>query len=193
MGRVEPFRRVGFLKEDLARDDHYRDAVLLDGGAHGHLEDARRHLGSAHKLGVDAALAKQLLRVRLLEVLGADLRARNVRRDRQHGDAAALRIEQTVDQMQVAGPATARADRQLTRKGRIRGGRERRGLLVTDVLPRDFAGSAYRVGEPVEAVARQAVDATNPTDAQGGDDVIGDGRHPATIAISARLRALSTG
>jgi hypothetical protein len=35
---------------------------------------------------------------------------------------------------------------------------------VTDVLPRDFARTPDRVGEPVEAVARQAVNAAYTAD-----------------------------
>ena len=157
-------RGVGALQEDLAGDDDDGDAVLLDRGAHRHLEDARRHLRRADQFAVDAALGEQLLRMRLLEVLRADLGARDVRRDRQHRDAAALGVEQAVDQMQVAGPAAARADRQLSGQRGVGGRGERGGLLVTDVLPDDVTRAPDRVGEAVEAVAGQSVDAANAAD-----------------------------
>jgi hypothetical protein len=54
--------------------------------------------------------------------------------------------------MQIARPAAARADRQLTGQRGVGGGGERRGLLVTHVLPSDFAGAPNRVGEAIEAV-----------------------------------------
>ena len=163
--RQEP-RGVGALQEDLAGDDDDGNPALLDRGPHRHLEDPRHHLRRADEFAVDAALAEQLLRMRLLEVLRADLGARDVRGDRQHRNPAALRVEQTVDQMQVARPAAAGADRKLSGQRRIGGRRERGRLLVTDVLPSDFTGTPDRVGESVEAVAREAVDAAHAADRQ---------------------------
>jgi hypothetical protein len=97
-------------------------------------------------------LAEQLLRMRLLEVLRADLGLRDLRRDRQHRHPAPVGVEQAVDQVQVARPAAARADRQLTSQRRLRARRERGRLLVPHVLPGDPAVPAQRVGEPIEGV-----------------------------------------
>ncbi len=58
------------------------------------------------------------------------------------GHAAALRVEESVDQMQVARPATARADRELAGERGVGGRGEGGGLLVTHVLPRRFRRSA---------------------------------------------------
>ena len=127
IGRDGHRRGVGALQEHLAGDDDDGHAAFLDRGPHRHLEDPRSHLRSADQFAVDAALAEQFLRMRLLEVLGADLGARDVRRDRQHRYAAALRVEEAVDQMQVAGPAAARANRQLPGQRSI-GGRGERGV-----------------------------------------------------------------
>ena len=55
---------------------------------------------------------EQPVRVRLLEELGADLRARDVRRDRQHRDARPVGVVEPVDQVQVARSAGAGADRE---------------------------------------------------------------------------------
>ena len=126
--------------------------------------------------------------MRLLEVLGADLGARDVRRDRQHRHPAALRVEEAVDQMQVAGPAAARADRELSGQRGVGGRCEGGGLLVTHVLPRHFGSSPDRVGEAVEAVAGQAVDAADTAERERGDDVIGNGRHAATLCEFGVLR-----
>jgi hypothetical protein len=104
--------------------------------------------------------------MRLLEVLGADLGARYMRGDRQHWHATALRVEQAVDQMEIARPAAACTHRQLSGQRRVGGRRERRGLLVTYVLPSDFTGTPDRVGETVEAVPWQPVHAANAADTQ---------------------------
>ena len=98
-----PSRRFGALQEYLAGNDDDGDAVLLDGRTHRHLEDPRCHLRGADEFAVDTAFAEQILRVGLLEVLRTDLRARDVRRYRQHRHAAALCVEKAVDQMQIAG------------------------------------------------------------------------------------------
>ena len=82
---------------------------------------------------------------------------RDLRGDRQHRDPAAVGVEQAVDQVQVARPAAGRAHRQLPGQRRLRGRRERRGLLVPDVLPGDRAVPAQRVGEPVQGVPRDPV------------------------------------
>ena len=98
-----PSRRFGALQEYLAGNDDDGDAVLLDGRTHRHLEDLRCHLRCAEESAIHAAFAEQVLRVGFLEVLGADLRARDVRRYRQHRHAAALCVEKAVDQMLVRG------------------------------------------------------------------------------------------
>ncbi len=88
----------------------------------------------------------------LLEVLRADLLLRDLRGDRQHRHPAAVRVEQAVDQVQVARPAARRAHRKLPGQRRLRGRGERRGLLVADVLPGDAARPAQRIGESIQRV-----------------------------------------
>src|SRR6516225_11396521 len=61
--------------------------------------------------------------------------------------------------MQVAWSAAAGADRELTREMGLATGGERRDLLVPDVNPFDLALASQRVGQPVEAVADDAVNA----------------------------------
>jgi predicted outer membrane protein len=55
------------------------------------------------------------LRVGLLEVAAADLARREVRGDAEHRYARTMTIEQPVNEVQVTGPATARAYRELAR------------------------------------------------------------------------------
>ena len=78
------------------------------------------------------------------------------------GHARAVAVEQAVDEMQVARPAAARADRELAGQVGLGAGRESGGLLVPDMDPLDLALPAHRVGEAVQAVADEAVDPLDP-------------------------------
>ena len=98
---------AGVVEEDLAGDDQDGDAAALERVPHGDLEHPRQLLGDADQLRVDAALAEELLRVRLLEVAPADLLARDVRGDREHRHPAAVGVEEAVDEVQVPGPQLA--------------------------------------------------------------------------------------
>src|SRR5262249_43627034 len=104
-----------------------------------------------------AALLEQFLRVRLLEIAGSDFRRGDLGCDGQHRQARAVAVEQAIDEMQVARSAAAGADRELTREMGLATGGKRGDLLLPDVNPSDLALAAQRVGQPVEAVADDAV------------------------------------
>ena len=89
-----------------------------------------------------------------------------MRGDAEHGNARAVAVEQAVDEVQIARPAAAGADRELTRQMRLGAGREGGDLLVPDMDPLDLPLAAYRVRQAVQAVADDAV---NPFDACGGE------------------------
>ena len=98
-----------------------------------------RHLGGlADQLAEVAALDEQPLRVGLLEEAGADLFGGDVRGQRQHGSAGALRVVQALKQMRVPRSAATGAHRQLSGQRGVRRGCKRGGLFVTDMLPTDF-------------------------------------------------------
>src|SRR5919109_1954808 len=114
----------------------------------------------------------------LLEVCGADLTGWDVRRDGQHGDTRPVGVEEAVDQVQVPRAATRRAHREPARDRRVRRSREGRRLLVPHVLPRQVPVAAQRVGEPVQRVAGEPVDAAYARLLQRVDDEIRGGeRH----------------
>jgi len=73
--------------------------------------------------------------MRGLEIVDTDFAARDMSRDRQNGHTVALAIEQTVDQMQVAGATTAGANRKAAGEMSLRPGRESRGLFMPHVNP----------------------------------------------------------
>jgi len=68
-----------------------------------------------------------------------------VRRDRQHRYPTALRVEQAVDQMQVARPAAARAHRQLSGE---------RGVIITTASIAAFEG---QIGQVAYTASKAAI------------------------------------
>jgi hypothetical protein len=113
-----------------------------------------------------AALAEELIGMRLLEVASADLGAGDVGGDGQDGRQAPVGVVQPVDQVQVTRAAAARADRQVAGELGLRPGRERPALFVADVYPLEGA-AAEGVGHRVEAVADDAVDLPDAGKGQG--------------------------
>jgi hypothetical protein len=95
----------------------------------------------------------------LLKVATPDLDPRDLGGDRQHRHPAPLRLEQSVDQVQVPGAATSHAHRQPPGYGRFSRRSESRCLLMADVLPHERAITPKRIGEAIQRVARDAIDA----------------------------------
>ncbi len=114
--------------------------------------------GGGEHLAPGAAVGEHPLGVGLLEEAGADLAGRDVRGEREDGQAAALGVVEALDQVGVAGAAGAGADGQPAAELGLGGGREGAGLLVAHVHPADALGPADRVHDGVEAVADDAVD-----------------------------------
>src|SRR5882757_841110 len=88
-----------------------------------------------------------------------------------------MAVKQTVDQVQVARSAAAGADREFPRQMRLGARRKGRDLLMTDVNPLDLALSPQRIGEPVQAVADDAVDPLHAHRGKRFGELIGDGLH----------------
>src|SRR5258708_39451981 len=65
--------------------------------------------------------------------------------------------------------ATSRADRETICDMRIRPGRERGDFLVPDMQPLNAAMAARRIGEAIEAVAHDSLDALNAGGGEGFD------------------------
>jgi hypothetical protein len=96
-------------------------------------------------------------------------------RDCQHRHARPVAVEQAVDQVQVSWPAASGADRELSRQMRLGAGRKGGDLLVPDMDPFDLALASDRVGQPVEAVANDAVDPLDTGRCEDFRELIGDG------------------
>jgi hypothetical protein len=108
----------------------------------------------------------------LLKIAPADLLPRNMRGDRQHRHPAAVRVEQAVDEMQIPGTATRRAHSRLPGHRRLTRGRERRRLLMTHVLPDKLTVATERIGEPIDGIPGQPIDAAHARRLQGRHDDI---------------------
>ena len=72
---------------------------------------SRHLLRLRHEFAVVAAILEQMLRMRLLKIAASDLMARNLRRNRKHWYATPMAIEEAVDEVKIARPATACAYR----------------------------------------------------------------------------------
>src|SRR5260221_13329900 len=106
-----------------------------------------------------AEFPEQVLWVRLLEIAAADLGGGDLRGDRQHGHTRPMRVEQAVDQVQIAGSAGAGADRKLASDVGFAGCCEGSHLLMAHMNPFDLAAAAQRFRETIEAVADNPEDA----------------------------------
>ena len=157
-------RRVrGGLKRHVARNHHDRDAAIADRLPDRDLQNAGHLVGPRDQLTIVTALLEQVLRMGFLEISGADLGRRDLRRNRKHRHARAVTIEQAIDEVQIAGSAAAGADRELSCQVRLGAGRESRDLLVPDMHPFDLALASQSVGQAIQAVADDAID---PLDAR---------------------------
>src|SRR5260370_6915690 len=92
-----------------------------------------------------------------LEISGAELGRRDLRRNGKHRHARPLTTEQAIDQVQIARAAAPGADTKLSRQVRLGTGRESRALLVPHMHPFYLALASDRVGQPIQAVADDAI------------------------------------
>jgi hypothetical protein len=83
-------------------------------------------------------------------------------------------VEQAVDEMQVARPATASANGEVTRKMRLGAGRESGDLLVPDMDPLDFTLPSQGVSKAVKAIADNAIDPFDACYGEGLHKLISD-------------------
>src|SRR4029077_20572043 len=88
---------------------------------------------------------------------GAELGRRDLRRNGKYRHARPVTVEQTVDEMQIARATASRTDRELSCQVRLGTGRESRDLLVPHMHPFDLALAADRIGQPIQAVADDAI------------------------------------
>ena len=104
-----------------------------------------------------AAFFEQSLRVCLLEVFGTNLSARDLRGNRQNRNTVAVTIEESVDQMEVAGSATTGAHGKTASHSSIGARREGGHFLVAHRYPTHLAVRPQRIGDSVQRVSDEPV------------------------------------
>jgi hypothetical protein len=104
-----------------------------------------------------AALRKEVVWVRFLEIAASDFTARYLRGNRQDRNAAAVTVIQTVDQMQVTWAATPRAHREFSREVCFRAGSKGGRLFMSYVNPLNLLLPANCIGYSVERIAWNAI------------------------------------
>src|ERR1700723_756110 len=119
-----------------------------------------------------AALPEKVFRMSLLEISTPDFGARNLRRDCQNGDAAALAIVKAVDQVQVSGPAASGAYSQFAGEMRLCARRERGCLLIASANPLNLLAGANRIRDAIERIARDAENSLNSGSQQDVDQQV---------------------
>src|SRR6516162_11805012 len=102
-----------------------------------------------------------MLGVGLLEVPASQLGARNLGGDGEDRNPVALALVEAVNQVQIAGSAASRADRQPFREMGFSSGGKRRRLLVPHMDPIELSSPADGVRDAVEGVAGNTVDSPN--------------------------------
>src|ERR1035441_5836908 len=89
---------------------------------HGNLKESGHLARRGKEFAEVAAIGKQTFRMRLLKVVCADFTARNLSSDSKYGSHTSVSIIQSVYQMEIAWPATTRANGQLPGELRLSSG-----------------------------------------------------------------------
>ena len=89
--------------------------------------------------------------------------------------------------MEVARPATARADGKAVGEVRLGTGGEGGDFLMAGMDPRHVLLPPHRIGDRIEAVTDDSIDALHARGSECGDELVGDGLGHAGSPV-ARLR-----
>src|SRR5204862_484213 len=143
-GSVLVRRRVdGLLRGEVVRDDDARDRALVEGDAHGAVDEVanlRRVGGHVHVLVGD--VLEERRQVDLLLVVAAQRRHGLLADDRDDGLVVELGVVEAVQEVDGAWAGGGDTDADLTGELRVAAGHERRHLLVPDLdEPRVAAGA----------------------------------------------------
>src|SRR6204780_2179579 len=95
----------------VAGQHDYGHSAFSDCTLHGDVKNTLKLLRIRNQLTVVTAFFEKNFRMSFLEISSADLTAWNMRCDREYRSIAAMSIEESVDQVKVAGTAAASAGR----------------------------------------------------------------------------------
>src|SRR5258705_7456401 len=157
-----------WLQGDVAGDHDNRDASLSDCFTDRDLERAGHLIGPGHECAIVAAILEQDFGMRFLKIISTDLGRWDLCGNGKHRYPRAVAIEQSVDEMEIAGSAAAGANCKLACQMGLGTGREGCHLLMPDMHPVDLALAPERIGQAVQAVADNAI---NSLDAGRDEDL----------------------
>src|ERR1019366_3314186 len=160
--------------QDVTRYDDDSDTSLGDCCAHGDSEHSRYLFRIADNFAKVRTREEEVFGPSLLKEVGTELGAGYLRGDRQDGNAAALTIMESIDEMEIARPAASCADRKFACNLRFATSREGRDLLVPNHHPVDAIVSADGIGKSVERVTGDSVDTLYSSSQECLYDYIGD-------------------
>src|ERR1700688_3340567 len=121
-----------------------------------------------------------------LEISGAEFGRGDLRRNGKHGYARPLTIEQPIDEVQIARSTASGADRKLSCQVRLGTGRKGRNLLVPHMNPLDLSLAADRIGQPIQAIAHDAIYPFHASCSEGFCKLICYGRHDLALSREQR-------
>src|ERR1700683_2008112 len=152
-------RFSGWPQSGVARETTAGNPTLANRLADCDLESARHRVRAGDELAVVAAFLEEPFRMRFLEVPGADLGRGNLRGNGEYRHPRSVAIKQAINEVQIARSAAAGADREITRKMRLRTRCKGRDLLVPYMNPFDLSLATKRVSQTIEAIADDTIDA----------------------------------
>src|SRR6202051_2537379 len=120
----------GIAQCDIPGYGDYRNAPPRNCRLHGNLKHPGHLLRVRNQLAIVAALREKMFRMGLLKISASNFTAGNLRGNSKYRHPAAMTIVEPVDQMQIARPATSRANGKFPGKMRLRSGGKRRRFLV---------------------------------------------------------------
>src|SRR5437870_10320643 len=94
----------------------------------------------------------------LLEIIGADFAARDLRCNREDRQTAAVTVEEPVDEVKIAGAAAPGTHCELSSHVRVSAGGKGRYLLVPHMDPLDSFLAPNCLSYPVERIAHDTID-----------------------------------
>ncbi len=100
-----------------------------------------------------------------------------------------MAVEQTIDEVEIAGAAAPGANGERAGEMRFSARCESGNLLVPDMDPFDLVLPADRIGDPVQAVANDAIDALDASRCQGVGELICNRNHNDQPFLPLRTRS----
>jgi hypothetical protein len=164
---------------------------------HGNLKESGHLSRGGKEFAEVAAIGKQTLRMRLLEVVCADFTAWNLSCDRKDGRPTAVSIIQSVDQVEISGSTTTRADGQLPGDLRLSRSGERADLFMADLNPGNALMTAQGIDKAIQRISGHAIDSFYSHLDKCFDHHFGYGWHlfplPIDLCINNAIQCLSGG